>query len=221
MSKYLTKLINDPNYSDASKMNIKFNFTSMNCGNGYKQGLKHKFETDDPKDVIILLEIIKRFRLGTIITNIKKKSFEFESTTVSAQIFLFRICRYTRSFIIRKVLEDTIKINNKRVGIANAFLLAHYYNYFSNNNYINNIGGFNGSMDGFYDPSSNYYCYINKPFKKLSDFKYYVCANYSITYNNIYAYKVSNLKDKKTLFDFLTQDDFKAAEQFLLNIYYK
>lgn len=221
MSKYLTKLINNPNYSDNSKMNIKFNFTGMSCGNGYKQGLKHRFETNDSKDVTILLEIIKRFRLGTIVTNIKEKSFEFESTTISAQIFLFRTCRYTRFSNIRKILEDTIKINNKRVGIANAFLLAHYYNYFPNNNYINNISGFNGSMDGFYDPSSNYKQYINKPFRKLSDFKNNVCVDKGITYNHIYMYKESNLKDKKTLFDFLNQNDFKAAEQFLLNIYYK
>lgn len=220
MSKYLTKLINDPN-SDNSKMEIRFNFTTMSCGNGYKQGLKHLFETDDPKDVIILLEIIKRFKLGTIITNVTKNSFEFESATVTAQIFFFRICRYTRNKCIRKVLEDTIKINKKRIGIANAFLLAHYYNY-QNNSTFNNISGFNGTMDGFFDPSNQYkQGFINKPFKKLSEFRNIVCVHNHITYNYIYMYKEIDSNSKKTLFSFLKKDDFKAAEQFLLKIYYK
>lgn len=53
----------------------------MNCGNGFKEGLKHKFISNNESDIKLLINIIRRFKFGTIITNITKDSFEFESET--------------------------------------------------------------------------------------------------------------------------------------------
>ncbi|MFK5282749.1 hypothetical protein ACI3PL_24600, partial [Lacticaseibacillus paracasei] len=87
-------------------------------------GLKHKFVSNNESDIKLLINIIRRFRFGTIITNITKTSFEFESETEQQQIFFFRICRYVRRSNIKKILEDTIIINKSGVKIQNAFLLA-------------------------------------------------------------------------------------------------
>ena len=104
MSKHLTKLKAGTSARGTRSLNINYplNGPSLGCGNNYKEGLKHKFYSDNETDVKLLINIIRRFRFGTIITNITKTSFEFESKTENEQIFFFRICRYIRVKNIKK-----------------------------------------------------------------------------------------------------------------------
>lgn len=216
MSKYLTKIKKGTSDRGINKMNIKFNFTTMDCGNNYKEGLSHKFESDDSTDVLLLINIIRRFRLGVKISEIKPKSFIFESPNENIQIFFFRICRYTRLDNIKKILYDTIEINKSGVKIQNAFLLAHYYNY----NNQGKINYYNSSMDGFCDLSSfPQYYYLNKPFKYLKDLKLFLMSNNPIIYNNIYFSEQKSKQDGETVMLLLKNNDFKAAENYLLYIF--
>ena len=227
MNKYLTKLKagNSTNSGIASinngtaSLNTKFNFTGMACANGYKEGLQHKFESDDVSDIILLINIIRKFRLDVKITDITKTSFTFESPNLNIQIFFFRICRYVRHEIIKKILTDTILINKAGVKIQNAFLLAHYYNYDKNGK----IPYFNTSMDGFYDPTSSGIennTYLNKPFKNLKDLKKELNKVCTITYNYMYMFCNKNrVEDRKIVFSLLKDNDFKAAEKYLLFIF--
>ena len=219
MNKYLTKLKIIDSEKGFLYLNTKFNFTGMACANGYKEGLQHKFESDDVSDIILLINIIRRFRLDVKITNITKTSFTFESPNLNIQVFFFRICRYVRHEIIKKILTDTILINKAGVKIQNAFLLAHYYNYDKNGK----IPYFNASMDGFYDPTSSGIgnnTYLNKPFKNLKDLKKELSKIYIITYNYMYMYCNKNrINDRKIIFSLLKDNDFKAAEKYLLFIF--
>lgn len=233
MSKYLTKLKVGPS-NVTNTLNVKFNFTNMNCANSYKEGLKHKFETNDSTDVSLLIDIIKRFRFKTIITNVTDKSFEFENNLESVQIFFFRICRYTRTKDIRKILEDTVMINKSGVTIQNAFLLAHYYNWHKvnagqTNEYYIQPNYYQASMDGFYDPSvgspSNINDYLNKPFKTLADFHKHF-ENKNLTYNYIYMYEGGNTKngkqaERKKTFELLEEKKFKVCERYLKSVFFK
>ena len=221
---YLVKLKKGtkPNYGGLY-INQQYSFSSMNCGNGFKEGLKHKFVSNNESDIKLLINIIRRFKFGTIITNITKDSFEFESETEQQQIFFFRICRYVRRSNIKKILEDTIMINKSGVKIQNAFLLAHYYNY-QNNSLISNIAYYSSGMDGFYDPSNGGAIRLNKPYKLLKDFKTALIPvknqNY-ITYNCLFMYTntTNHKNDKELIFKFLKEKDFKAAEKYLLHVW--
>lgn len=221
---YLVKLKKGTNPSYGSSLiNSQYNFSGMNCGNGYKEGLKHKFYSGNESDIILLINIIRRFRFGTIITNITKNSFEFESETEQQQIFFFRICRYVRKSNIRKILEDTVMINKSGVKIQNAFLLAHYYNY-QNDSLQQNISYYSIGMDGFYDSSSSSSIRLNKPYKLLKDFKAALIPaknNNNITYNYLFMYTntINHKKDKELIFKFLKEKDFKAAEKYLLHVW--
>lgn len=221
---YLIKLKagTNPSYG-GNYINETYNFSSMNCGNGFKEGLKHKFISKNESDIKLLINIIRRFKFGTIITNITKDSFEFESETEQQQIFFFRICRYVRRSNIRKILEDTIMINKSGVKIQNAFLLAHYYNY-QNNSLQSNIAYYQAGMDGFYDPTSGSAIRLNKPFKLLKDFKAALIPvknNNNITYNYLFMYTqtINHKNDKELIFKFLKENDFKAAEKYLLHVW--
>lgn len=220
---YLIKLKAGTNPSYGKKyINDRYNFLSMNCGNGYKEGLKHRFISNNESDIPLLINIIRRFRFGTIITNITKDSFEFESKTEQEQIFFFRICRYIRKSNIKKILEDTIIINKSGVKIQNAFLLAHYYNY-RDNSLFQNIAYYSIGMDGFYDPSNGNAIYLNKPYKLLKDFKTALIPanNNHITYNYLFMYTntTNHKSDKELIFKFLKENDFKAAEKYLLHVW--
>ena len=127
MIKYLIKLQTNLNYPSTLYSKYILN-QYLKCGDSYKNGTKHLFYSDDPTDHILIKEIFKRFKLPVVITNVKKESFEFESSNEILQIFLFRLCRYVRQVSIKKILEDTIIINKVGVTIHNAFLLAHYNN---------------------------------------------------------------------------------------------
>jgi hypothetical protein len=228
MTKYLIKLkAGNSGVRGSLKINEQyyFNNASLTCGNNYKEGIKHKFYSDDETDIILLINIIRRFRFGTIITEIKKNSFEFENKTENQQIFFFRICRYVRTIAIKKILEDTILINKSGVKIQNAFLLAHYYNY-KNNSLIPNIAYYSAGMDGFYDSSSNSSITLNKPYKLLKDFK----LNFNTIklknqengygFNSLFEWGVKKHKSEKELiFKFLKEKDFKAAEKYLLHVW--
>ena len=227
MSKYLTKLKASNSARGPQYIGINYNFNgpSLGCGNYYKEGLKHKFYSDDETDVKLLINIIRRFRFGTIITNITKTSFEFESKTENEQIFFFRICRYVRRHNIKKILEDTIIINKSGVKIQNAFLLAHYYNY-ANNCLTMNINYYCPTMDGFYDSSVNSVLRLNKPYKLLKDFKANFNKKQLDGYNNGQAFMSlfvwSNTTynvEKPILFKLLKNKDFKAAEKYLLHVW--
>lgn len=229
MSKYLTKLKVGTSARGVNNFNCNYSFNgpSLNCGDYYKEGLKHKFYSDDEKDVKLLIDIIRRFRFGTIITNITKTSFEFESKTENEQIFFFRICRYVRTLQIKKVLEDTIIINKSGVKIQNAFLLAHYYNY-NNNSLIMNISYYNPSMDGFYDASNNINILkLNKPYKLLKDFKANLkkkqldgSSSTGIAFTSLFVWSNATYNvEKPILFKLLKEKDFKAAEKYLLHVW--
>ncbi len=221
---YLIKLKKgtNPNHG-VFYINQQYSFSSMSCANGFKEGLKHKFVSNDQSNIKLLINIIKRFRFGTIITNITKTSFEFESETEQQQIFFFRICRYVRRSNIKKILEDTIMINKSGVKIQNAFLLEHYYNY-RDNSLLQNIIYYNTSMDGFYDPSNGVAIRLNKPFKLLRDFKAALIPEKNkniITYNYLFMYTntTNHKNDKELIFKFLKEKDFKAAEKYLLHVW--
>ena len=233
MSKYLTKLKVGPSNA-SSALNIKFNFTNMSCGNGYKEGLLHRFETYDSEDVSLLIDIIKRFRFKTIITNVTDNSFEFENKIESVQVFFFRICRYTRTKDIRKILEDTIMMNKLGVTIQNAFLLAHYYNWHKINTGINQYykmpSYYTPIMDGFYDPSvgtwSSNTDYLNKPFKTLTEFHKFFGDKTFLTYNHIYMYVGGTVKhgkqaERKKVFELLEEKKFKTCERYLKSVFFK
>lgn len=221
---YLVKLKKgtNPSYGQVY-INQHYCISSMKCANGFKEGLKHKFISNNKSDIKLLIDLIRRFRFSTIITNITENSFEFESETEQQQIFFFRICRYVRRNNIRKILEDTIMINKLGVKIQNAFLLAHYYNY-QNNSLILNITYYNTSMDGFYDPSNETNIRLNKPFKLLKDFKEALIPlknKNNITYNYLFMYTntANHKNDKELIFKFLKEKDFKAAEKYLLHVW--
>jgi hypothetical protein len=220
MNKYLKKLKAGTSHTC---LNSEYYFSQMSCGNGYKEGLKHFFYSDDETDIKLLINIIRRFRFETIITNITKNSFEFESKKQTEQIFFFRICRYVRRSNIKKILEDTIMINKSGVKIQNAFLLAHYYNYRDNSLKLN-ISYYSMSMDGFYDLTTDINFYLNKPFKLLKDFKdAFVLSKDAkyIMYNGLFANSKTNnhKKNKELIFKFLKEKDFKAAEKYLLHVW--
>ena len=221
---YLTKLKKGTHstYSE-HYINQQYSCSSMGCANGFKEGLKHKFVSNDQSNIKLLIDIIRRFRFGTIITNITNTSFEFESKTEQQQIFFFRICRYVRRSNIKKILEDTIIINKSGVKIQNAFLLAHYYNY-QNNSLVQNIAYYSVGMDGFYDASNSVAIRLNKPFKLLRDFKTALIPKKNknvITYNHLFMYTntTNHKKDKELIFKFLKEKDFKAAEKYLLHVW--
>ena len=226
MSKYLKKLKKGTSIRGNNLLNENYNCdgASLNCGNYYKEGLKHEFYSNDNSDIILLISIIKRFKFGTIITKITKNSFEFESKTENEQIFFFRICRYVRTEIIKKVLKDTIIINKSGVKIQNAFLLAHYYNY--TNGHCMSIKYFNQGFDPFYDVSDESNLRLNKPYKLLKDFK----LNFDKTiikhqekgqsFMSLFRWTESSFNvEKKLLFELLKKEDFKASEKYLLKIY--
>lgn len=226
MSKYLKKLKKGTSVKGGFNLNEEYNCNgaSLSCGNGYKEGLKHKFYSDNNSDIILLINIIRRFRFKTIITDITKNSFEFESKTENEQIFFFRICRYVRLNNIKKILEDTILINKSGVKIQNAFLLAHYYNY-TNEHYMS-IKYFNQGFDPFYDASNQTFLKLNKPYKLLKDFK----LNFDKTiikhqknnqsFMSLFRWSESNFNvEKKLLFKLLKKEDFKASEKYLLKVY--
>ncbi len=227
MIKNLTKLKAGTSSRSFQYLNSPYNCSgvSLNCGNYYKEGLKHKFYSDDITDIILLIDIIRRFRFGTIITNITKNSFEFESDTENEQIFFFRICRYVRTSNIKKILEDTIMINKSGVKIQNAFLLAHYYNY-KNNSLVLNIAYYNMGFDPFYDASSLNNLRLNKPYKLLKDFK--SSFNKIIKDNSpngqsfmsLFRWSEKNFNvEKQLLFKLLKNNDFKAAEKYLISVF--
>lgn len=226
MSKYLTKLKKGTNNAagswNSSQLKIKFNFTSMSCANSYKEGIQHRFETNDATDVKLLIDIIKRFKLDVKITNLTATSFEFESPNQNIQIFFFRICRYTRATSLKKILTDTILINKAGVKIQNAFLIAHYYNYIGINT---NISYYNYSMDGFWDPGvtylndAKYINSINKPFRLLKDFKAFFYKSNFGAYNNVYEHVQSKKVEREIFFKLVKAGDFKAAEKYLLFIF--
>ncbi len=225
MNKHLTKLKAGTSSRGSQYLNSSYNCSgvSLNCGNYYKEGLKHRFYSIDVTDIPLLINIIRRFRFGTVITNINKNSFEFESKTENEQIFFFRICRYVRTSNIRKILEDTVMINKSGVKIQNAFLLAHYYNYKSG--YCMNISYYNMGFDPFYDASSGNGLKLNKPYKLLKDFK----SSFDKTIKDNSSNNKSFMSlfrwseglfnvEKKLLFKLLKEKDFKAAEKYLLSI---
>jgi len=227
MSKYLTKLKAGTSTKGIFYLNDSYNCdgVSLSCGNGYKEGLKHRFYSIDVTDIPLLINIIRRFRFGTVITNINKNSFEFESKTENEQIFFFRICRYVRTSNIKKILQDTVMINKSGVKIQNAFLLAHYYNY-KNNSLIPNIAYYNMGFDPFYDASSTTNLRINKPYKLLKDFKSSfdktIKDNYSNSQSFVSLFRWSEKffnAEKQLLFKLLKNNDFKAAEKYLLHVW--
>lgn len=226
MSKYLKKLKEGTSVRGNYNLNQIYNCDGivLGCGNRYKEGLKHKFYSDDNLDITLLINIIRRFKFKTIITNITKNSFEFESETENEQIFFFRICRYVRTEIIKKVLKDTIIINKSGVKIQNAFLLAHYYNY--TNGHCMSIKYFNQGFDPFFDVSDESNLRLNKPYKLLKDFK----LNFDKTiikhqengqsFMSLFRWTESSFNvEKKLLFELLKKEDFKASEKYLLKVY--
>ena len=226
MSKYLKKLKEGISVKGNYNLNQIYNCDGivLGCGNRYKEGLKHEFYSDDNSDITLLINIIRRFKFKTIITNITKNSFEFESETENEQIFFFRICRYVRTEIIKKVLKDTIIINKSGVKIQNAFLLAHYYNY--TNGHCMSIKYFNQGFDPFFDVSDESNLRLNKPYKLLKDFK----LNFDKTiiehqetdqsFMSLFRWTKSNFNvEKKFLFELLKKEDFKASEKYLLKVY--
>ena len=226
MSKYLRKLKAGTSGRGDKHINSNYNCNvpGLLCGNGYKEGLKHLFSSTDKSDIIILIDIIRRFRFGTIITNITQNSFDFESKTENEQIFFFRICRYVRCSNIKKILEDTVMINKSGVKIQNAFLLAHYYNY--KNGYCMSISYYNMGFDPFYDISSSSNLRLNKPYKLLKDFKSSFDKTIKDNYNNGQSFsslfkwsEINYNVEKPILFNLLKNNDFKAAEKYLLHVW--
>jgi len=227
MNKHLTKLKAGTSSRGSQYLNSSYNCSgvSLNCGNYYKEGLKHRFYSIDVTDIPLLINIIRRFRFGTVITNINKNSFEFESKTENEQIFFFRICRYVRTSNIKKILEDTIIINKSGVKIQNAFLLAHYYNY-KNNSLIPNIAYYNMGFDPFYDASVSNSLRLNKPYKLLKDFKSgfdkVIKDNSSNnqSFMSLFRWSEKNFNvEKQLLFKLLKNNDFKAAEKYLISVF--
>jgi hypothetical protein len=222
MNKYLTKLKNNnKNYSE-NTLNVRYNIESYGCGDGYKSGLKHRFYSKDKLDVILLIDIIRRFRLGTVITNITENSFKFENTTERKQIFCFRICRFVRTTNIRKILENIILINKSGVRIQNAFILGHYYTHVDSLH--NNIPYYYGSRDILYCPRTNSsgkeFNSLNKPYKTLKE----CISNIDLEgmpYSSIFQASTVDLIEEKTeLFNILKTKDFKKAEKYLLKLWY-
>jgi hypothetical protein len=209
MSKYIKKLKSNEN--QAGTLNIEYSLgQSISCGNGYKNGTMHMYYSQDLEDIPLLLEIFKRFKIPVTITELKPNSFKFESATEVIQIFFFRLCRYTRTIGIRKILEDTILINKAGVTIQNAFLLAHYNNlnipYYADTMDI--VNGFKG------------FGVIHAPVKTLKEFKTKLDL-YTITsmiYNNIYKTIVNRTKDRTLLLSLIENKDWKAANKFLLSL---
>lgn len=216
MSKYLTKLKNTNN-NYINTLEVRYNIESYGCGDSYKNGLKHKFESHDKSDITLLIDIIRRFRLGTIITNITEKSFEFENTTERRQIFCFRLCRFVRTNLIKKILENIILINKSGVRIQNAFILGHYYSHVNSLN--NNIPYYYGPRDMLYCPKLNNDVIINglnKPYKTLKKCILNIDSK-EIYYSNIFKYsEIDLVKEKTELFNILKTKDFKKAERYLL-----
>jgi hypothetical protein len=218
MSKYLTKLKNISGNNYIGTLEVRYNIESYGCGDSYKNGLKHKFESHDKSDVILLIDIIKRFRLGTVITNITEKSFEFENTTERRQIFCFRLCRFVRTASIKKILENIILINKSGVRIQNAFILGHYYSHV--NSLHNNIPYYYGPRDMIWCKKHNDFSkeihVLNKPYKTLKECIFSIDSK-EIYYSCIFEQsKIDLVKEKTELFNILKTKDFKKAERYLL-----
>lgn len=221
MNKYLTKLKNHPDNPNLNTLNVRYNIERYGCGDGYKSGLKHRFYSKDKLDVILLINIIRRFRLGTVITNITENSFEFENTTERRQIFCFRICRFVRTTQIRKILENIILINKSGVRIQNAFILGHYYTHV--NSLHNNIPYYYGPRDMLYCPkltiNGKIINGLNKPYKTLKECILNIDSK-EIYYSNIFKYsEIDLIKEKTELFNILKTKDFKKAEKYLLKVW--
>lgn len=212
MSKYLTKLVSNPSYD--SSLDVKYSILSFMCGDGYKNGTKHKFESKDITDVSLIINVIRRFRLGTIITEITKNSFVFENTNEKLQIFCFRLCRFVRNPNIKKILENTILINKSGVVIQNAFILANYHSFLKNSIECN-INYYDNSRDIITHDNSR----IHKPYKTLKE-----CIEVIKTpktyFSSIFKSSTSEMKNEKIkLFKFLNKQEFKKAERYLLKVY--
>lgn len=136
-----------------------YNITeSLNCGDGYKMGVSHKFEGTE-EQVTLLVEILKKFRLCTI-SNITKNSFIFSSDTIREQIFSFRICRFIRNKTFTQVLKDTLMINTQyKVIIPNAFVIAMHLNRYK-------LTYYSGNMDILYFKNDA----VNFGFKSYDEF---------------------------------------------------
>jgi len=223
MAKYLIRLKDSNGNSEGIENSdyFKYNVEIFGCGDGYKQGLKHRFESHDESDIILLIDIIRRFRLGTIITNITKNSFEFKHDSLRKQIFCFRICRFVRTQSIKKILENVILINKAGVRIQNAFVLAHYYSHI--NSLHNNIPYYYGPRDMMNCLKSKQIGHktveihvLNKPYKTLKEC-IFVIDSKEIYYSSIFkSSEICLLKEKTELFEILKTNNFKKAERHLL-----
>lgn len=152
----IIRLLSDGNRHDGyNDYNISL---SLSCGDGYKDGLYHRFIGNE-LDVKNLIEIIKRLKI-TNITNITPTSFDWNSKNKGCQQFVFRLCRFVR---FKGFLDLILDINKKhKVTIHNAILLAGYELY-----YDNKLSYFNSGRDILF---LNANCFLWS-FPTLKDFR--------------------------------------------------
>ncbi len=138
----LTRLKNTILHEDGTKTFFQvadyvFNSTKFNCGDGYKDGLLHRFKGDE-EDVKLLLPLLLRFSKKkelVKLTEITPKSFVFACKQVKAQKMIFKYCRYVRQDSNIEMLKTiNLMLQNPKIKPYNALLLGHYidnYSYYS------------------------------------------------------------------------------------------
>lgn len=170
---------------------IRYDIVNFGCGDGYKNSLQHQFK-GSKEDVQILTELIKKFGVTKIVSS-TNTSFIFQSETLYAQVFTFRLCRYVRHDSLLNVLKHTLELNkNHKITIHNAFVIAVQYA-----KKVNNTLRFTyySSRDMMVMNIS----VVNFSFPTLKDFKQALLKEYDISkhaYTEIFYYDSQNVKGK-------------------------
>ena len=151
---------------------------SIKCGDGYKDGLNHRFEGSE-NQVDVLIKIIKKLKIVTL-SNITDKSFDFSSKFNGPQIFIFRICRYVR---FKGLLEFILELNTKdKIPMHTAILIGVLYK-----RHRSELTYYNSNRDII----SSSYCKVNWSFPTAKSFRENITRN-SVAYYNIYLIDGNN-----------------------------
>lgn len=188
---------------------------SFYCGDSYHYGRDYTYINSKQSETEELLFLIKSLNLVTVYNEkekiILKKdgtidkrytfndgfSFSYKVNTDYISKFIFKLCRYTRSTEMFKIIQIANEAIRTGVQPHNALVMAHYGNnfqcYYNGNDIVNiliNCGGFSNE----------------KTFKERFTKPYYIINNIYLHNTNIY---------KNVLIKYLKNKEYLEAEKYI------
>jgi hypothetical protein len=202
MKNFIIKLIDLKSAIHVNRQRYDISISDITCGDGWKRGRKFFLFCTKEKDLELVLEVMRRFKMIKF-SNIQPNSFEFyHLTNEKVLTYFFRIARYVRSQSHINILKKTLEINDSGVNIANSFAMAHSYCL---------IKGELRAYDISYgrDPFTKYYHY--KLYKNINSFKR-TLRNNKLAYTNLFL--MAQQTDELTRL--LMSNSFKEVESILI-----